>query len=277
MGIGTNETKTSIRNVNYEEAPLLEVRNVQKRYEGVQALKRLSFKVYKGEILGLIGDNGAGKSTLIKIIAGVIRPDGGEIFWNGKRVDIKTVKDARELGIETVFQEQALVDILPISANIFLGREPTRRLGPINILDFKKMNDQSVPLLKGLGLRLESPHREVRFCSGGEKQGVAMSRAVKYGSLLVNLDEPTRGLSIVGVGQVHDFVLKLKSLGHACIYITHTFQHVYPVADRFVILSRGMKFLDERKENVSLQEIEEKVVAAARGAVTEVGVEGAEA
>ena len=259
--------------VNYADVPLLEMKNIQKRYEGVQALKRMDFRVYKGETVGLIGDNGAGKSTLIKIIAGVIPRDGGEIHWNGKEVDIGSVKDARELGIETVFQEQALVDILPISSNIFLGREPTRRIGALNIIDYRRMTQETIPLLKGLGLRIDSPGRELRFCSGGEKQGVAISRAVHYKAGLIILDEPTRGLSILGVEQVREFVTKLKERGHACIYITHSFQHVYSVADRFVILSRGMKFLDERKENISLQEIEEKVIAASKGVIPEMGVE----
>ena len=136
--------------VNYADVPLLEMKNVRKHYEGVQALKRMNFKVHKGETVGLIGDNGAGKSTLIKIIAGVVPWDGGEVYWNGRKVDIRSVKDARELGIETVFQEQALVDILPISSNIFLGREPTMKIGALNILDHKRMTRESIPLLKGL-------------------------------------------------------------------------------------------------------------------------------
>jgi simple sugar transport system ATP-binding protein len=255
--------------LNYDDVPLLEVKNIQKRFEGVQALKKLDFKVYKGEVVGLIGDNGAGKSTLIKIIAGVFQPDGGEIYWDGSRVNIRSVKAARELGIETVFQEQALVDILPISSNVFLGRELTRKVGPVSVIDYKKMDEVSMPLLKGLGLKIDSPTRELRFCSGGEKQGVAISRVVHYGSKLVILDEPTRALSIIGVEQVHNLVMKLKEMGHACIYITHTFQHVYSVADRFVILSRGIKFLDEKKENISLREIEEKVIAASTGMAAE--------
>jgi len=262
-----------LTDVNYADVPLLEMKNVRKHYEGVQALKRMNFKVHKGETVGLIGDNGAGKSTLIKIIAGVVPWDGGEVYWNGRKVDIRSVKDARELGIETVFQEQALVDILPISSNIFLGREPTMKIGALNIIDHKRMSRESIPLLKGLGLRLDSPEKELRFCSGGEKQGVAISRAVHYKAGLIILDEPTRGLSILGVQQVLDFVKKLKEQGVACIFITHLFQHVYSVADRFVILSRGMKFLDERKENLSLRDIEEKVVAASKGSMPEMGVE----
>jgi simple sugar transport system ATP-binding protein len=261
-----------LTSVNYADVPLLEMKGIQKRYEGVQAIKGLDFKVYKGETVGLIGDNGAGKSTLIKIIAGVIGKDGGEISWKGERVKVTCVKDARDLGIETVFQEQALVDILSISSNIFLGREPTIEVGPLKIIDYGRMNRESIPLLKGLGLRLESPDRELRFCSGGEKQGVAIARAVHYKAGLIILDEPTRGLSILGVEQVLTFVKRLKEQGCACIFITHSFQHVYPVADRFVILSRGMKFMDERKENLSLQEIEEKVVAASKGMVPEMGV-----
>jgi simple sugar transport system ATP-binding protein len=259
--------------VDYQEVPLLELKGIQKRYEGVQAIKKLDFKVYKNEVVGLVGDNGAGKSTLIKIIAGVIPRDGGKTYWNGKQIEIASVKDARELGIETVFQEQALVDILSISSNIFLGREPTKAVGPLSIIDYARMNRESIPLLKGLGLKLDSPGKELRFCSGGEKQGVAISRAVHYRAGLIILDEPTRGLSVVGVEQVLNLVRKLKEEGCACIFITHNFQHVYAVADRFVILSRGMKFLDERKENLSLQQIEDAVVAASKGITPEVRTE----
>jgi len=241
------------------ETPLLETRNVHKFFGKVHALKGVNFKVNKGEIVGLIGDNGAGKSTLIKIIAGVIPKDAGEIFWEGKRVEINSVKEARKLGIETVFQEQALIDFFSASRNIFLGREILTKFGPFSFINYKKMNMETAVLLKELRLRA-SPEQEVRFLSGGEKQGVAVARALKFKSKLVILDEPTRALSVAGVAQVMDFVRRLKQEGIACIFITHTLSHVYPIADRIVMLSRGVKVLDVNKEEYTMNELEDLII-----------------
>jgi simple sugar transport system ATP-binding protein len=241
--------------------------NIHKYFERVHALKGVDFSVYKGEVVGLVGDNGAGKSTLIKILAGVIPKDEGEIYWEGKKVEIRSVKDARNLGIETVFQEQALVDVFTLSQNVFLGRELTKTYGPIKVVDYRKMDEETRWLLRRLNLRIaESPRRELRFCSGGEKQGVAISRAMYFQAKLIILDEPTRGLSVAGVEQVLDFVSQLKKEGIACIFITHNFQHVYPVADRFVLLSRGVKVLDEPKSSLSIEKLEARVIEAAKDA-----------
>lgn len=241
--------------------PLLEVCNIHKFFGKVHALKGVDFMINKGEIVGLIGDNGAGKSTLIKIISGVIQPDAGEILWEGKKVKIRSVNDARKLGIETVFQEQALIDYFSASRNIFLGRELHKTIGPFKIIDYNAMNLEAEALLKELKLRA-SPETEVRFLSGGEKQGVAVSRALKFRSKLIILDEPTRALSVAGVAQVMEFVRKLKREGIACIFITHTLSHVYPVADRIVMLSRGEKVLDVKREAYTIDELENLILAA---------------
>jgi len=244
-----------------KDTPLLEMRNIHKFFGKVHALKGVDFTVNKGEIVGLIGDNGAGKSTLIKIVSGVIPPDAGEIFWEGRKVEIRSVKDARSLGIETVFQEQALIDFFSASRNIFLGREPLIKIGPFGIIDYKKMNSEAMGLLKELRLRA-SPEVEVRFLSGGEKQGVAVARAIKFKSKLVILDEPTRALSVAGVAQVMEFVKRLKREEIACIFITHTLSHVYPIADRIVMLSRGVKVLDVEKEAYTIEELEDLIMKA---------------
>jgi len=244
------------------ETPLLEMKKINKFFERVHALKDVDFRVDRGEIVGLIGDNGAGKSTLIKILAGVIPKDTGEVFWKGKKVEISSVDDARKLGIETVFQEGALIDIFNVSQNVFLGREPVKKLGPIGFVDYKKMEGDSAKLLKELRLARASPKRELRFCSGGEKQGVAVSRAMYYKADLVILDEPTRALSIMGVNQISSFVRKLKQEEIACVFITHSFHHVYPVADRFVMLMRGIKCLDAEKKDLSIEDLENEMIKA---------------
>jgi len=241
------------------EVPLLEMKNIHKFFGKVHALKGVDFTVNRGETVGLIGDNGAGKSTLIKIIAGVIPKDAGEIFWEGRRVEINSVKDARRLGIETVFQEQALIEFFSASRNIFLGREPVIKFGPFSFINYKKMNLEAAALLKELRLRA-SPEQEIRFLSGGERQGVAVSRALKFKSKLVILDEPTRALSVAGVAKVMEFVRRLKKDGIACIFITHTLSHVYPVADRIVMLNKGVKVLDVKKETYTMDELENLIL-----------------
>jgi len=216
----------------------------------VHALKNFDLDVRRGEIIGLLGDNGAGKSTFIKIISGLIQPDTGEIYWEGRRVKIRSVQDSRKLGIETVFQERGLIECFPISKNIFLGREPVKFRFFMNL---GEMNAKAEELLKQLGMSV-SPEQEVRFCSGGEKQGVIVARAMYFRAKLVNLDEPTRALSVKGVRQVLEFVRRLKENNISCIFVTHNMYHVYPVADRFVFLHRGEKILEIERNKVSSPE-----------------------
>ncbi|MCS7125899.1 MAG: ATP-binding cassette domain-containing protein [Aigarchaeota archaeon] len=247
-------------NYEYMKRPLLSLRNIHKYFGKVHALKGVDLDIYEGEIIGLIGDNGAGKSTLTKIIAGVIRKDSGEIYLNGKPVEIKSVEDARRLGIEVAFQEMTLIDSLDIGLNIFLGREPLNQKIPL-FLDYNKMYEETRKILKQLGLRTsDSPKREVRFLSGGEKQGIVVARAMLFQSKLVILDEPTRNLSVAGVRMVLDFIRSLKEKNIACIFISHTLHHVYEVADRIVLLSLGRKILDVPKSQYSVEELEEMII-----------------
>lgn len=242
------------------ETPLLELRNIHKFYGKIHALKGVDFRIYEGEIVGLIGDNGAGKSTLVKIIAGVVNRDEGEIYYKGKKIDIRTVKDARRLGIEIAFQEMTLIDSLDVGLNIFLGRELVNTSFPF-ILDYKTMYTKSREILNNLGLKVaDNPRREVRFLSGGERQGIVVARSMLFKSKLVILDEPTRNLSVAGVRMVLDFIRSLKKEAIACIFISHTLHHVYDVADRIVLLSRGEKLLDVPKQNYTLEELENMIL-----------------
>jgi len=235
-----------------KKTPLVKMENIHKWYGKVRALKGMNFDIYSGEIVGLIGDNGAGKSTLIKILSGVLPKNRGKIYWKGKEVSISSVKKARKLGIETVYQDRAVIGCLSVAQNIFMGRQPVRSWGPIKVLDKDKMRREAEKLARNLKLHIFSPNQEVRFCSGGEIQGVAISRAMYFKAKLVILDEPTTALAVSGVKKVLNFITRLKSEGIASIFVTHNLHHVYSVADRFVVLSRGEKVADVKKEKTTI-------------------------
>ncbi|MBS3787756.1 sugar ABC transporter ATP-binding protein [Candidatus Bipolaricaulota bacterium] len=241
-----------------ESEPILEARNVHKWYGKIHALKDFNFEIRPGEAVGLVGDNGAGKSTFAKIIAGVIEKNDGAIYWKGEEVEISSIEDARQLGIETVYQEQALVNELSVAKNIFLGREITQ-YGPLGALDMEQMESRAQEVTEKLGLRME-PTQEVRFCSGGERQGVAVARALLFRANLVILDEPTRALSSKGVEKILNFIRDMKEEGIAVILISHIFPQIFPVSDRFVVLSRGEKVAEKAQEETSPDELSEMIV-----------------
>lgn len=244
----------------YSETPIISLRNIHKYFGRVHAIRGVDLDIYEGEIVGLIGDNGAGKSTLIKIMAGVVDKDAGEIYWKGNKVEFKGVRHARELGIETAFQEMTLIDSLDIGLNLFLGREPLHRKIPV-LIDYGKVYNETKRILKTLGLRVsENPKREVRFLSGGEKQGIVVARAMLFESKLVILDEPTRNLSVAGVKKVLDFIRNLKKRKIACLFVSHTLHHVYEVADRIVFMSLGQKIFDVPRSYYSVDELEKKII-----------------
>jgi simple sugar transport system ATP-binding protein len=234
------------------QIPFIEVREAHKWYGKVHAVKGVSFTINQGEIIGLIGDNGAGKSTLIKILAGYHRPDAGEIYIQGERVNIKSPAHARSLGIETVYQEQALVDLMSVTRNFFMGREITTRGG---FLDFRKMDAECMNVIRTMGLSISSPKTLVKQLSGGEKQGVAIGRAMYFKAKLVLLDEPTRNLSVKEVQKVLDFIKNLKELGIATIFVSHNIYHVFDVSDRFLVMARGELIKDAQKETTTIEEL----------------------
>ncbi|MDW8021362.1 MAG: ATP-binding cassette domain-containing protein [Nitrososphaerota archaeon] len=240
------------------DMPFLRAENIHKFYGSVHALKGVTLDIWKGEVVGLIGDNGAGKSTLAGIIAGAIPKTAGTIYIKGREVEIGSVQVARQYGIEMVYQDHAVVDTLEVAKNIFLGRELVKP-GIIKILDIEKMRREAEKALKSLELRVP-PDREVKFLSGGERQGVAISRAMYFRAELVILDEPTAALSVSAARKVLDFVRQLKASNIACIIISHNLYHVYPVADRMVVLSRGEKIADIKKEETSIEELEEILI-----------------
>ncbi|MFZ4615499.1 MAG: ATP-binding cassette domain-containing protein [Rectinemataceae bacterium] len=238
---------------------LVEMRGIHKSFGPVYALRGVDVAVRRNEILGLIGDNGAGKSTLIKILSGFHLPDKGEIWFEGSRTNMKNPRDAKSLGIETVYQEQALAPHVSISRNVFMGREPT---GPFGFLDRKKMATESLGALAKIGLHLKNPETIVETLSGGQRQGVAIARVLYFKAKLVILDEPTIALSVKESQQVMDFMKQLRDEGLSVIFITHNMYHAYQVADRYVIITHGEKSADVEKKDTSIDHLAELVIGS---------------
>jgi simple sugar transport system ATP-binding protein len=220
-------------------ANLLELHDISKAFGGVHALEGVDVSVAENEILGLLGDNGAGKSTLIKIVTGFHSPDSGSIHWKGRRLEHLTVQRARELGIETVYQERALADQQSLWRNIFMGRERSNRY---HLLDVKGMREETETLMREFlrfTSQLVTPETPVGTMSGGERQGVAIARALHFEAELIILDEPTMGLSLTETKKTLDFVRQIKAAGKSCIFIDHNIFNVHQVVDRVVVLDRG--------------------------------------
>ncbi|HSV30766.1 MAG TPA: ATP-binding cassette domain-containing protein [Atribacteraceae bacterium] len=240
---------------------LVDMQNIHKWFSGVCALKTVDFHVGYSEIVGLLGDNGAGKSTLIKILSGYHPPDEGRIFFEGKEMHFSSPREARSLGIETIYQEAAMVPKMSIMRNIFMGRELAQAtLGFSRYLDISRMERESMEALQGVNLRLRSPHALVDELSGGQRQGVAIARAMYFKSKLVILDEPTSSLSIMESKKVLDFIKELKNQEISSIFISHNLYHVYPVVDRIIVLSHGQKIGDFQKEDTSIEEITQLMI-----------------
>jgi simple sugar transport system ATP-binding protein len=238
--------------------PLIECRHLHKWYSGVHALKDVSLTIQPGEVLGLVGDNGAGKSTLIKILSGVHGPDQGEILLGGAPIRLRTPKDAMRAGIETIYQYNSMVPTMSIARNLFIGREPLKAavLG-FGLLDQARMRAESVKAIADVDLHLRSPDALVGELSGGQRQGVAIARAMHFKSKLLILDEPTNHLSVKETNKVIGFVKGLKAQGVTGIFISHNMQHVFQSCDRVVAMARGEIVFDKPVAEASLDEVHE--------------------
>jgi simple sugar transport system ATP-binding protein len=245
--------------------PLVKMVNIHKSYGAVTALNGVNFEVGRNEIVGLIGDNGAGKSTLIKVLTGVENKDEGQIYWKDEEIKRQTVENSRNIGIETVFQDRALAEKQNIWRNLFMGRELTYgRTGFIKIGESKK---EAIKLLKNMIGFTQSgltSNLGVMGLSGGEKQGIAIARALYFDAQLIILDEPTNNLSLSETNKVLDFVRWIKTHRKSCIFITHSIYHVYSVADRFVVLDRGNTVGEFLKKDVSLDDLVGKLEYVAK-------------
>jgi simple sugar transport system ATP-binding protein len=238
----------------------LELRNVSKLFGEVHALENIDFRLGPNEVVGLLGDNGAGKSTLIKIITGYYQPTSGEIYFNGQKVDNLTVPKARELGVETVYQERALAELQSLWRNIFLGRELTNKYG---FLDVGKMKYETHRLMiqsMGFTSTAVDPDSKVGTFSGGERQGVAIVRALYFDADIIILDEPTMGLSLKETQKLLNFVNGIRKAGKSAVFIDHNIFHVYAVADRVVVIDRGRVAGEFVTKEISLDDLMEKMI-----------------
>lgn len=247
-----------------ERSPILEMRGVSKRFGAVQALSEVDFEVYLEEVLGLVGDNGAGKSTLVKILSGVYHADEGDYIFEGEKVSVNTPRDATRLGIETVYQDLALCDNLDVVANIYLGREETTTVIPnvIQPLDELDMEQNTLRLMSDLHVSLPSARRKIATLSGGQRQSVAVARAVMWNSKVVLLDEPTAALGVEQTAQVRDLIVRLRERGLGVVVISHNLADIFDVSDRIIVLRLGKRVatFDTRRTKQA------EVVAAITGA-----------
>lgn len=248
-----------------DTTPLMEAKNLVKQFGEITALDDVDFHIDHGEIVGLVGDNGAGKSTLVKALTGIYQPDEGEIFFKGEKVIINSPAAAHELGIEPVHQKGASISEMSVWENFYLGREIVKKFGPVEILQKQKMREITKRRTRELGIDITSVDRMMGTFSGGEQQAVMIGRAINFGGGLLMMDEPTSALSIRETNKVLGYVENVKKdLGKSVIFITHIMRHIYPIADRFVVLWQGRKIADLRKGDLSLEELEDLVIQGRR-------------
>ena len=252
--------------------PMLRAVELTKRFGGLVAVDKVSVDIFPGEVVGLVGDNGAGKSTFIKMISGVYQPDGGEIYFEGTNVTFSGPRDARDLGVETIYQDLALAENLDVGSNIFLGREIKKPYlgGIIHTLDRRKMREESAGALDRLDIHVPSLTQQIRNLSGGQRQAVAIARSIYWNAKLMIMDEPTAALGVSEQRKVLTLVRTLSGQGIPVIIISHNMQDVFAVADRIVIMRRGKKV----GERVAAQTTPDEIVSLMVGAeaVHEMGV-----
>jgi simple sugar transport system ATP-binding protein len=217
--------------------PLLQLERVRKEFGAVVALEEVTLDLHAGEIVALVGDNGAGKSTLVKVIAGVHPPTSGLIVLDGEEVHFSRPSDAQQQGIEVVYQDLALANLQPVYMNMFLGRELVR--GPLRRLDRSRMAVETGQLLAGLDIRIDSPRQEIRELSGGQRQGVAIGRAMHWAERLVLMDEPTAALGVQETRRVEDLIRRMRERGRAILIVSHSLDQVMRLSDRICVLRRG--------------------------------------
>jgi simple sugar transport system ATP-binding protein len=248
---------------------LLEARGLSKRFGHVTALHHVDFRAGYREIVGLLGDNGAGKSTLIKLLSGYYQPDRGEIRWEGVPIRLRSPRQALELGVSVAYQDLAVVDLMNIHRNMFLGREDQvcTRFGPIRIFHPARARAHAEAVLREIGIRVRDTGEPVMNLSGGERQSIAIARAVHFSAKLLILDEPTSQLSVKETTKVLHYLEEARDRGVSVIFITHNVRHVYSVADRFTVLSHGESIGEFRRDEVSEDDIADLIVEGKRASL----------
>ena len=222
--------------------PIIELRDIEKSFGKVNALQGISLKVHPAEVHCLLGDNGAGKSTMIKILSGVHQPTKGEFLFANKPVSLQSPREALDLGIATVFQDLAMLPLMSITRNFFLGREPKKSFGPLKVFDTATAATTTLEELRKIGIKLRDTEQTVGTLSGGERQAVAIARAVYFGAKVLILDEPTSALGVQQSAVVLKYIVQAKANGIAVIFITHNVHHAWAVGDAFTILNRGRSY-----------------------------------
>jgi simple sugar transport system ATP-binding protein len=235
--------------------PILEVRDIGKTYGSIIALRDVSASVGVGEVLCVLGDNGAGKSTFIKILAGAHQHSHGTLRVYGAERKFSSPREALDVGIATVYQDLAVVPLMPVWRNFFLGSEMTRGWGPFRRLDVKRMKETTKSELGSMGLDLRDVDQPIGTLSGGERQSVAIARAVYFGAKVVILDEPTSALGVKQAGIVLKYIAQARDRGLGVVFITHNPQHAYPVGDRFLLLKRGTSLGNFKKSEITIDEM----------------------
>lgn len=244
--------------------PVLEMRGISKAFGHVQALDRVDFELHTSEVVALVGDNGAGKSTLVKILSGVYRADSGEVYVDGARVQIQSPGDAMKVGIATVYQDLNLVPNRDVASNIYLGLEPRRW---IILVDRTKMFAEAETVMGTLGIKLPSVKVAVADLSGGQRQAVAIGRALARGGRFILMDEPTASLGVEQTQLVNDLIADLRAQLHSVVFITHNLAHVFDIADRIVVLRHGKRVGSRARAETSREEIVGLITGAIRGTV----------
>lgn len=250
--------------INNKKQPILVLKNISKHFGHVKALDNVNFELYPNEILALIGDNGAGKSTLIKIISGALKPNSGEIYHKGKRVEFGSPKDAKNLGIETVYQDLAIIDSLNVYSNVFLGREIIGKYlgGLIRILKNRDMENKTKEMIKDLEIDIKDVRVEVENLSGGQKQATALAKTIFWGKEIVILDEPTAALGVRESKNALELIKRLKEKYFSVIIITHNLQHAFYIADRIVVLRHGKRVGSKMVKETNPDEIVKMITGA---------------
>ncbi len=239
-----------------DDTPLIEARSLSKYFGSVVALEDVSVQVRAAEVMCLLGDNGAGKSTLIKIFSGVHQPDKGTLLVDGEETEFNSPRDAIDRGITTVYQDLAMIPLMGISRNFFLGREPTKGSGPLKRFDAARADRITHEELNKIGIDVRDTSQPVATLSGGERQSVAIARAVYFGAKVLILDEPTSALGVKEAATVLRYIAQAKEQGLGVIFISHNVYHAYPIGDRFTILERGRSSGTFDKSEISQEEIE---------------------
>jgi simple sugar transport system ATP-binding protein len=253
----STEPESSATTSTIPPEPLIEVRDLVKHFGPVVALAGVSLTVNAGEVHCLLGDNGAGKSTLIKTLSGVYRPTAGDFLFEGKPVSFSSPRQALDLGIATVFQDLAMIPLLSITRNFFMGREPVRgRLGPFSFIDMAHADKIAREDMRRIGIDVRDPQQPVGTLSGGERQCLAIARAVHFGAKVLILDEPTSALGVAQTSMVLKFVRQVRQKGLGMIFITHNVRHAYAVGDRFTVLNRGKTLGTFAKSEIQLENLQ---------------------